>query len=47
MFVASQYKMCVILPFWHLEFWGGFWIFGKYVLPGAEAILLGRPVICG
>jgi hypothetical protein len=25
--------ICFMLPFWHLEFWGGSWVFGRSLHP--------------
>lgn len=30
-FVAPRYEICLILPFWRLEFWGGFWNSGEFM----------------
>ena len=32
--MRTQYEPCIMSPFWHLEFWGGSKIFGKFVHPG-------------
>jgi hypothetical protein len=32
-FVGPQYGTGFLFPFWHLEFWGGNEIFGKFVSP--------------
>jgi len=43
MFLVPQSETCFVSSLWHLEFGGGFQIFGKFVHPSFKVLLNGFP----